>query len=404
MAVLALLLSISWVDFQAANGHPWQTEQFSALFAIAYAFLLVSAKHSWWHTTLLAISLLGAIGFKEPFLISCLAAALLVDARPSALKQNFLVPLGIAAILGMIIMALTGTLLPYLTYDLPMVFGFRLTGFADPLWMRFLGTHKILLRFERAAPLLPIVAVATSIALAWFNWKTSPKPSALLRATGVTILIIVLGTFSVGIGGDFQDHHFAVLTPLAAALIFLVLKNCIKQHKTKRAHLMCILLLLVSSISILLTSPKINWSALQSQKEEEQKLRSVAAGVDTVLDHCNVDRYLYIHPTGKLRLDGFTAHSPINHALFMSIDNAFQNGQTFLDESLLRLSLAKIIVLSTDGFTPNNDIGDVIAKYMLTTFTASPPDCALPLPEIPGFFLAFRTKDQPLDLQINMEY
>lgn len=392
LTALALALAVSWISFQAEFGRPWQTEQFAALFATCYAFCMVTMNKTKLRTILLALFLMISIGFKEPFLISCLAAAILYDFRLKTITSIFFIPLAIAIVLGSIILGVTGTLLPYLTIDLPTVLGHRVTGFEAPFFIRIVSVHRPLAQFAQISSLLPVVAIFLPAVYVIATWKPKQRPTNYTRPIVFAVFIILLGTFSIGIGGDFQNHHYAVPAPLVATIIFLTLSTIAQQWDRFNIRLLAIGLLILSGASLIQTSSYNTKSLI----EKEQSLRIAAAGVDTVLDRCDIDRYYYIHRTNEMRLDGFTTHSPMNHSLFYPIDQASQNGPGFQKTEVDRISQSKIIVMPNEGFTATNDLGESLFKYILSAFSKDPPSCAKSIPEIPGFFLLFRQNNSVL--------
>jgi len=405
LVTLALALSMSWISFQALFGRPWQTEQFAALFGVCYAFFIVTmGKPRARRTILLGICLLGSIGLKEPFIFSCFAAALLVDPRLRTLKQTFFKPLLVAVILGITIMALTGMLLPYLFTDLPTVLGFRITGFTSPFLIRIFSVHRPLAQLAQITPLLTVLAIILPIVYARLIWTPKHQVTEYIRPVAFAVIIILILTFSIGIGGDFQDHHYAVPAPFIATIVFLTLIAISRKWHQSSVRLLTAGLLTVSGVTILLIPLHDVSVGSTAWSEEEQTLRVAAAGVDTVLRRCNIDRYLYIHPDGALRLDGFTEHSSMNHALFFPIDQAYQNGPGFQNIAIKRISESQVMVLPQQGYTATNEIGKMIVPYIIDKFSADPPPCARPLPEIPGFFLIFRTSDEPLDFLVDVSY
>jgi len=393
LALLAILIGAFWSLFQAISGGPWQTEPFGAVFSLIYVYVLFRPpQKNLYRILLAAIGLLGSIGMKEPFIISCAAAALLVSENPKDFVQKFLIPLGVALSVGAIIMAILGILLPYLSYYLPSVLFYRGYDFA-PVWMRGLGIGILLRNVAKVSPVAPIAFLALTLFGLFLRHKNTRWR---IWTIGSGILALYLALLSIGIAGDYQSHHFIFIAPTYLTLSFIVLRrSAAALHQPRICYATYGLLILFSLVFFLphLSDPRY-------REDTYNEKIAAAAILDDLLDACDTDRYLSVIGN-DIGIHGFTVHSPINHSLFWQIDDAIQYGQNFLDISIERLSQADIIVVPNEGFTPSNDIGDMMAAYIVSTFTTDRPLCAGNIPDLPGHYVLFRQKDTPLNLDID---
>lgn len=397
IGLLAVLLGAFWSAFQAIEGGPWQTEAFGAVFALWYVYrLFTPLRNRTWQTISTSLALLGAIGMKEPFVISCAAAALLVSERPRDFARNFLLPLLLALTIGVIVMGILQILVPYMTFYLPSVLQYRGRAFG-PLWMRAFAFSVFSVNLGKVSP----VASLTVIILAITGIVLRHRPLASKRLTNVwkifgSIAGLYGGMLAVGVAGDYQSHHFVFFAPVFFALSFLLLRHASQAWTPWWIRSLLSSLLLLLSLTFLVPSPipdpRYRW-------EKFQALLTGADHLDAMLTACSIDRYLSVIGN-EIGIHGFTTHSPSNHSLFWELDNAIQYGQTFLDLSIGRLSQAEVLVVQNEGFTPMNDIGKRMAAYILSSFSLKKPACADSVGEIPGHFVLFRVKDEPLDLQI----
>ena len=386
LTFLGVLTGAFWVLFAAEKGQPWQTEVFGSLFALLYVLTLFwQSAPTKLRTVVATLGLLGCIGIKEPFVFSCAAAAVLAARKPKDLLRSFALPLLYAIILGVVVAAVLGILSPYVLWYLPAL---TYRGYAfDPLWLRGLNVWKTVQNLSHITWLAP-PAVAGLLAVRVAG--ISPVRGRVMAA-GAMLGALYLALVAVGSAGDYQAHHFVFLTPLFLAAVFVAARTGAAGWQERRVRAGIITLTVVWAAVALTARRPVLAALVPAQQIQEAK--AVAAGIDTVLDRCSVDRYLIIlkdalHPWM------YTRHSPLNHALFHQIDNGVQYGQRFLEESILRLEQAKVIVFPHETFMANNPIGDEMGPYIQRTFSMTAPACAGALPELPGYGFLFRVSDE----------
>lgn len=146
---------------------PWQTELFCMLFALPYVLLAgVSSRKHRTHLALLGLTLFGATFFKEPFVLSCLSAAIFLAKKPKELLKTYVYPLLIAGVLWLIALTVLGYLEPYFTAYLPFMLGFR-AGAGNALWQRgfeiVFMTKRLLTWFPYLSVFLVTIALSTML-------------------------------------------------------------------------------------------------------------------------------------------------------------------------------------------------------------------------------------------------
>jgi hypothetical protein len=178
LGVLGFLFGCGLALYASYRSGGYQTEAFGALFGVLYVLLVAgpSRPPSWQRTGLAAACLLGALGMKEPFLFSLLAAALFLAEDLRWLVRNFALPLGIALAAGVVALGALGYLKPYLTIYLPDILAGRFPATRtylfegmgqfkapNPLWLRGFSFMKVLadIQWEAPYPLvwLPVVGL-----------------------------------------------------------------------------------------------------------------------------------------------------------------------------------------------------------------------------------------------------
>lgn len=145
LAAVAGLLGILLSLYVEEKSGMLQTELFGGMIGSLYAVSLALQRgpETRWSITFHALLLLITIGVKETFLLTTVAAALILCRDRRHFVRAFLLPLGIAAAAGIVILFLTHTLMPYLTVDLPSM-GLRAgAGFNEPLWLRTFAVRRL---------------------------------------------------------------------------------------------------------------------------------------------------------------------------------------------------------------------------------------------------------------------
>lgn len=176
---------------------PWQTELFCMLFAMPYVLLVgASSTKNKTHLILLGLTLFGATFFKEPFVLSCLAAAIFLAKKPKELLKTYVYPLLIAGVLWFAALTILAYLEPYFTTYLPFMLGYRASA-GNALWQRgfevvFMTKHLInrfpyLLVFFMTiggATILAEQKYRTQLSRAWFTVTAVFSAAYLLFAAG----------------------------------------------------------------------------------------------------------------------------------------------------------------------------------------------------------------------------
>ncbi len=400
LTILGLLAGLLWSAFQMQKGGPWQVEPFGALFALMYVVTLFSPLSGWSRVAVLTATIFGAAGFKEPFLFSCAAAALLWAERPRDLLRNFFVPTAIAVAIGAFCLALLGLIGPYLEYYLSALY-FRGWAFG-PWWLRGFGLLRTLKEFSDVSPLSAVAVPLLVGVVAWLRHVGGDGRFYHSRwLVGSTLGALYLALLAVGLPGDYQDHHFVFLAPFVAAATLSAIEAVALLWEHVVVRRLAAVLIVACALAVALT-PRVQPFAFSTESLAQS--RTAAERIDAILDACGHDRYLaLLHgERAELEIYGLTRHSPLNHALFWQIDDAIQYGQAFLEVSVARLSAAQVVVAPVEGFVASNQkIGGAMAQYLNDAFSFTPPACAANLPEPPGYRLLFRTDPKPFVARID---
>lgn len=219
LLLLSFLFGSGLAFFTADHAGRFQTESFGAFAGIAYLVIMFwGSQHRPTKTQTLfgSLFLMGAVGLKEPFVLTLLAAAALLSRTRSEFFRTCIVPLAAAVCLGTLIIALLGWLHPYLMIYLREIFGGRLSESityrlgADggklltqqPAWLRGFIVIRVFERFlwyHNSIPFLGLGAVVL--------WLANPA----LKRPGGGLAVMLLTMAAVWLGGVLLHQAFFLL-------------------------------------------------------------------------------------------------------------------------------------------------------------------------------------------------
>lgn len=311
-----------------------ETEYFGAFFGTLFVLFP--------HWALSTVLLFLAVGFKEPLFLILLACSI-VQKR----ERRFAASTIVVALAGIIALWLSGMYDGYVHYYLPSMFGHRIQQFG-PIWLRGFFLHKFIVSFWQFS-LFMIPAMALLF--------IQPRKELLRMALGLYLVVV-----AVGLGGDWQEHQFAMAVPFFTA-IFL---------KERPAKLQKILAGLIA-LSIIFAPFEI------ATKQKNHTAEKIAASVDALLDACEVDRYLYIDRS--VSWFHLTEHTPLNYFPYSQIEHLLRYHTIVKNQSIDNLAKAKIVILDGE-YEPQANIaleknfGEAFKKILQDSFTKKPWPCA----------------------------
>lgn len=428
--VLTLLLGTMLSSFTSLNAGEYQVEAFGSLFAIAYAVIMQrSSKKTvrYIDIAMATVAIGGAVAFKEPFLLSCVAIAMLSAENLKRFCTMFLLPLTIALILGTGIFFVLGYLDPYLNVYLAEMMGNHVYRYGSPItrgldvtrllvhatqfspffFLLLLGciasfirsSGRTITRFETYNIWLVVVSVIALVIPSLFHQLAIyiVAPSETMRSllwVGYYVRVIaalgfiigsinvvrldpvpsrilrmtaalILATLAAGSGGEFYGHHFVFAVPVFAALMLLWLHSN-RDHRTNGLSLIVITLIFATTF---FHTRRDNAEALRLADSSVPQL--TATEIDRILDACGQDRYMHIG--GLTSTFGFTKHSPLG-PLFWQRNDLLDNNHPYFQKSVLSaLEKADTVLYREDRL---GDIHDEVHDYLRKNFSSTPPACA----------------------------
>lgn len=385
-AILGCMLSL----YSAEHAGEFQTESFGAAAGIAYALSIagrkstLSRKWQW----VIALCLLGAIGFKEPFLWSCLATALVLETeRPARLVHSFVMPLLYAIFIGMVIMYAWGILGDYFTIYLPSI-----RDYVGGKWAPFLRGLDV------DEPWRELYFYNYKFAYTWcvlsviVFWQCTWRKSAQVAiwTTVAFLLGLYLLSLSVGSGGQYYNHHHAFAVPGYAAIALLCIRAWARLPRI--VHVVLILLTLWFG-SGLIIHPYHDF--ISDHRAGIEQTKADAAAIDAILDQCHQSRYMFLGIIG-LQPYAFTKHSPLGPTFFQF--NLFlEANRTYFRYTFLQNIYSANVLIMHDEMELNDFRGH-IAYHVTKEFSWDPPACAQGITLSKPYHIVYRKSAFP-DLQ-----
>ena len=377
-AAIGLLLTL----FTALFSGGFQVESMGAAATCCYVALVATKRDGWgWQRTLLGgLTIFIAVFLKEPFILTALACALILARSTRALVSVFLLPAIVAGTIDGATLLLLGYLGPYLFY-LQFMVEHHTNLYNGPLLLRALYLGRFAANAWLFSPLLPFLLALLIGTAAWRAW--GERRSRILCIVAAVYLLFL----AVAMGGDFYIHHFVFAVPGYAALLLALLAG--EMHETKLSRPITVLLLMTIAVSL--------WHVRENPARKIREwaawdgtLRTAAETIDTAMDRCGIDRYLYLVTKGGGPF-GYTRHSPIgpvfiNHNRFVMQDHSPLTG-VFAEE----IKHADLIVLEREDETGMTRKG---LEYLQTHFTDLPPVCAGDIHDSLPYHLLFRLAEQ----------
>jgi len=325
---LSLLAGLLLALYSAERSGEFQVESFGAAFAciavLAMAVPNFEKRKKLW-TSIAAIGLLGACGFKEPFLFPLFGASLIFSKDIKDWLYRFALPLAIAILLGFAILLVCGWLGDFLYY-----LGFMSSTHVSrhgSSFVRGIQFHRIyedLNSFSRGFTISLLILLVLPLLKIIQSIKTNEETSfAKIVFFGTAIF---LSSYSVGVGGEFFEHHYVFAFPFYMALLLFLLKNWDGEKlSVAKLGLLCLVCFVIGTIDLPYRfernqSPYRHLNHFHLTFDERtryinariKEIKEAAAYLDFKMDELGIDRYVYIgnHNPGS-EIYGWTRHSPM---------------------------------------------------------------------------------------------
>jgi hypothetical protein len=392
--ISALLFGVLLSLYSADKDIGFQVESLGSLFITVYAALIVKHRARWNMLRTLTASMLifCGVGMKEPFILTAAACALLLAEHPRDLLRSFLIPALIAAVAGVLVLGVTGWLFPYLDIYLPEMLGRHIQQ-GEPMWMRGLMLNGI---YDNVRSFLPALSLLTAglagTALLQLHGNRNAG-RALFIVCSVAFAMYLLA-LAVGIGGSYWQHHYVFAVPGYAALFFVFIR-IVRIHWHRFLPKTVLAAFATLSLYAGLTITPQDYTEMAGWILYDQDTMQTSAGyIDSVLDACDIDRYLYLGSNGYQPF-GYTEHSPIG-PLFLQFDEWLHDDRPAFREAILRQTDSAFFIVRESMNL--NWLNVPVKRYIEQNFSQEPWPCARNIPRDTQYEYLFRLSEPDVPL------
>jgi len=384
-------------DFRAGRS---RVEGYGVFFISLYTLWMYLAdseklKAYSWQIFLAGFTAMLGVMFKEPFAFVAVAVGLILCRTKKDFIYKLILPLVYGGVMGVILLAATGTLSAYLEIYLQHMLGTHISVYGS-VWTRglnfiypMMGTIMFDFAFELVILLLFFFAIAIFFVKA--DLKTKNGKMSIVLSILKLLLALYLVCLAVGAGGQYYRHHFALSVPFYIALSFVFLSTICQPFKSEKKIntqkleiglkrvLSVFIVLCMCSVVILpffsKYSPRDGWHNLRGLAKGQ------AAYVDSILDVCDEEIYQYLGFAGEQFFYSYTKELP-KGPIFAQDEYNFQTKGWFTENLLSQLDDVNIVI-----YHENNTgvIYDEVEAILSSEFTTDAPEEVKTL-EMPSYF------------------
>jgi len=327
-----LILSL----YSAERSGEVQIESFGAAFACIAVFVIAmpnfeKRKILW--ISLASIGILCACGFKEPFLFPLFGVSLIFCKDIKDWFWRFALPLAIAVAAGTLLLLICGWLPDFLHY-LSFMSSTHVSRYGSPFRraMDFSHIYNDMNAFSWGLA----IAVLALLSLPFVNSKCTFHKTLLFGTA------FFLASYSVGLGGEFYNHHHIFALPFYIALVLFLLKEWNEEYSgVAKLGLISLIFFAIATLNL----PNLNLDKREKDlRNWAKEPMEAAAYLDSKMDKFNIDRYAFIGFNGP-EIYGWTKHSPEGPYFFQD-PRWFNEIPGFADSVVSSVRKADIVVVS----------------------------------------------------------
>jgi hypothetical protein len=262
------------------------------------------------------------------------------------------------------------------------------TGFMLALTMGVLAILSVLLLPFPANVMLVRLAIGIAAILGFSAIVHSGVATFDAGGCATVFATAFIAFLATAIGGGGSEYHYAFLTPFFLAIALRCARD---TRRTPHAHLTRAIVSFTAILALMTTaqpSVPLRQNALQLRAEDQENEKVAAMQIDRILDACGEKRYLMVGREPRW-IAAYTAHSPFNLHLHMSLEEEAAYGEHFREEAQTRLGKAALIVTGAPTNAPTSADPEVAAT-IARDFTTTPWTCAGELGAMTEFRLLFR--------------
>lgn len=347
-------------------------DAFAIIFSFLYAMVVMRERWNRLSLFLAALCIAGAVFFREPYIVTIFAVALLAGRSWKDLWSRFLLPGAVALPFFFAAITLSGVLYPYVTLYLENML-FAKGGTLSPLVIGFFALRSL----QVMAEFSPFFVLALGILAASIFVAEKHRRLQVLAAFAVTVVTTTFG------GGVYDTNAVPVLGMIVVLGLPAISALGRFRAITGTVLVACTLAAVIQVGFRYALNPPI----MQVDVAWEEQTQ-FARDLDRILDDCNVQTYTFIGLSG-VHFYAFTEHQP-EGPLFM-YDKYFIGNKLLRDEHIKDVQEAHIVVLR--DHTNLNPLEQGIydeAKSHITDMKLQPFPCSKTTAELPGYTVLYR--------------
>jgi len=342
----AMLAGLLLTLYSAERSGEVQIESLGAAFACIAALAMIvpvsdfeKRKILW--TSLAVVGFLGSCGFKEPFLLSLFGISLMFCNNAKMWFYRFLLPLIIAVLLGFFILLICGWFNDFLHYLYHMS-STHISRYGSPFRraMNFARLYNDMNAFSWGLAIAVLALLSLPFVLFLANSKSNENT--------LFVKIIFFGTafflaaYSVGLGGEYYNHHHIFALPFYMALVLFLLKNWNGENSAvSKLGLVSFTFFAIATLNL----PNLNLNKRSENLNNWAKEpMQAAAYLDYKMNELGIDRYTFIGSNGP-EIYGWTKHSP-DGPYFVQYGIWFRDIPGFRDSVISSIKRADVVVVA----------------------------------------------------------
>lgn len=405
LSLLTLLLCGLFIGgYDQLRSGEVQVELFGSSFICLY-FLMLFLKDDYklysWKTILSSLFLMIGIMFKEPFLLVAFFGGILLCQSIKDVIYKVIIPFIYGGVLGILLLVLTGTFIPYVTIYLPHMLSTHINIYGSP-FERMWDLNHILNDISNYSSLLTCVLymcfVIAIIGLFIDRKKSDNKIINIITIILIPIKVfslIYLSSFAVGLGGQYFNHHHIFAFPMYILFILYAFKTIYGIHfdnviniKINNFQVNKLLSLFITGSLYLTSLFGIGYLGNPDYRHYEHILSLVpqmkedAKYVDDVMDIIDEDYYLFMGFNGPI-FYAYTKTNPLGPVFFQDPNNFNDESNFFVNSFKKQLEETNIIIYQVNNC---GVIKDYVSSYIKTNFTTIIPNNEISDLEVPNSF------------------
>lgn len=362
-----------------------QVELFGAGFTLLYFFIIATedaTRLKPYSPSVLfsSLAVMIAVMYKEPFLVIAVTGALMVSHTRREFLMKLFLPLLYGGALGLLLLAATGCLVPYVTLYLPHMLGNHIEIYGSP-FQRMWNFPKLVSDLTAYSPFLFCLVLMSFLVSAWYILKEPYESSGAGKeilhwlCAGVRILLPLLASsFAVGLGGQYYNHHFIFALPLYMLFLMISLRWAIERipagsdlFSVSKESLLFPATVFLIAASGLVCLPEFQYN--ETILSLSQSMIEDARYVDDIMDLIQRDRYQYFGFNGPI-FYAYTEHDPMGPVFFQDPNN-FTDEDNFFAESLKRQMEETDLYIW--HYNSCGVLSEYVSDYIREKFTIFPP-------------------------------